>query len=90
MLFLFRYAHPLPTSDPFAASTTFYDQRIVSINFRGELTFIVVYYSPLFVTWKTGADKKLRGCIGTFTAMSVNKGLSEYAIQRYFLHYEIK
>lgn len=28
-------------------------------------------------------DKKLRGCIGTFTAMSVNKGLSEYAIQRY-------
>ena len=90
MLFLFRYADTLFTSDPTATSSSLYDQRIVSICCRGKLIFIVVCYSPLFVTWKTGADKKLRGCIGTFTAMSVNKGLSEYAIQRYFLHYEIQ
>lgn len=35
---------------------------------------------PLFVTWKIGRDKRLRGCIGTFTAMHLHSGLREYAI----------
>jgi uncharacterized protein (TIGR00296 family) len=35
---------------------------------------------PLFVTWKIGKEKRLRGCIGTFSAMSLHSGLREYAI----------
>lgn len=35
---------------------------------------------PLFVTWKIGKDKRLRGCIGTFSAMDLHSGLREYAI----------
>lgn len=35
---------------------------------------------PLFVTWKIGRDKRLRGCIGTFTALQLHSGLREYAI----------
>lgn len=35
---------------------------------------------PLFVTWKIGKDRRLRGCIGTFTAMRLHSGLREYAI----------
>jgi len=35
---------------------------------------------PLFVTWKTGRDHRLRGCIGTFTAINLHSGLREYAI----------
>lgn len=36
---------------------------------------------PLFVTWTTGKDKRLRGCIGTFTATNLHAGLRDYAIQ---------
>uniref|UniRef100_A0A8C6WCA9 AMMECR1 domain-containing protein n=1 Tax=Nannospalax galili TaxID=1026970 RepID=A0A8C6WCA9_NANGA len=35
---------------------------------------------PLFVTWKTGWDKRLRGCIGTFSAMNLHSGLREYTL----------
>lgn len=35
---------------------------------------------PLFVTWKIGHDHRLRGCIGTFTAMRLHKGLKEYTL----------
>ncbi|KAM8966024.1 nuclear protein AMMECR1-like [Sarcophilus harrisii] len=35
---------------------------------------------PLFVTWKTGQDKRLRGCIGTFSAMNLHLGLKEYTL----------
>lgn len=34
---------------------------------------------PLFVTWKVGREKRLRGCIGTFNALSLHAGLREYA-----------
>ncbi|KAK2181426.1 hypothetical protein NP493_399g01026 [Ridgeia piscesae] len=37
-------------------------------------------FSPLFVTWKIGRDRRLRGCIGTFTAMNLHSGLREYAV----------
>lgn len=37
-------------------------------------------YYPLFVTWKIGKDKKLRGCIGTFNEMELHEGLREYAV----------
>uniref|UniRef100_A0A914UM69 AMMECR1 domain-containing protein n=1 Tax=Plectus sambesii TaxID=2011161 RepID=A0A914UM69_9BILA len=37
---------------------------------------------PLFVTWKLGRDKKLRGCIGTFNSTGLHHGLREYAITR--------
>lgn len=35
---------------------------------------------PLFVTWKAGTSKRLRGCIGTFTPLNLHKGLKEYAL----------
>jgi hypothetical protein len=35
---------------------------------------------PLFVTWKIGRDHKLRGCMGTFSAKKLHKGLAEYSI----------
>ncbi|XP_047497216.1 uncharacterized protein CG5902-like isoform X3 [Penaeus chinensis] len=34
---------------------------------------------PLFVTWKLGKDKRLRGCMGTFSHISLHAGLREYA-----------
>ena len=42
--------------------------------------------SPLFVTWKIGRDRHLRGCIGTFAAVHLHSGLAEYAITRYVCH----
>lgn len=39
---------------------------------------------PLFVTWKLGKDKRLRGCIGTFNAMNLHHGLREYAVTSAF------
>lgn len=39
----------------------------------------LVLNSPLFVTWKLGRGKRLRGCIGTFNSMDLNLGLREYA-----------
>lgn len=39
---------------------------------------------PLFVTWKIGKDRKLRGCIGTFNSMSLHSGLREYAVTSAF------
>ncbi|XP_067944057.1 AMMECR1-like protein [Watersipora subatra] len=35
---------------------------------------------PLFVTWNTGRERHLRGCIGTFTPLKLHQGLKEYAI----------
>lgn len=35
---------------------------------------------PLFVTWKMGREKKLRGCIGTFSALPLHEGLREYCL----------
>ncbi|XP_023340950.1 uncharacterized protein CG5902 [Eurytemora carolleeae] len=35
---------------------------------------------PLFVTWKIGKEKRLRGCIGTFSEMDLHTGLREYSI----------
>ncbi|TKR71716.1 hypothetical protein L596_019267 [Steinernema carpocapsae] len=39
---------------------------------------------PLFVTWKKGQAKHLRGCIGTFSNLSLRKGLPEYACNSAF------
>ncbi|XP_021351300.1 AMME syndrome candidate gene 1 protein-like [Mizuhopecten yessoensis] len=35
---------------------------------------------PLFVTWKIGSNRRLRGCIGTFSATNLHSGLREYAV----------
>ncbi|XP_054566064.1 AMMECR1-like protein [Eptesicus fuscus] len=35
---------------------------------------------PLFVTWRTGRDQRLRGCVGTFSAMNLHSGLREYTL----------
>lgn len=35
---------------------------------------------PLFVTWLIGREKRLRGCIGTFSPMDLAEGLKEYAL----------
>ena len=35
---------------------------------------------PLFVTWTTGKEKELRGCIGTFEKGKLEKKLREYAL----------
>ena len=34
---------------------------------------------PIFVTWTTGEDDELRGCIGTFQAQKLSKILGKYA-----------
>ena len=36
--------------------------------------------SPLFVTWNTGASRRLRGCIGTFEPQPLYEGLADYAL----------
>lgn len=36
---------------------------------------------PLFVTWVSGKNKRLRGCIGTFKATNLHLGLRDYAIE---------
>lgn len=33
---------------------------------------------PLFVTWTTGKEKELRGCVGTFAKDSLEKNLIQY------------
>lgn len=38
------------------------------------------FFSPLFVTWHIGRDRRLRGCIGTFSDMNLHSGLREYAL----------
>ncbi|XP_036290349.1 AMMECR1-like protein [Pipistrellus kuhlii] len=35
---------------------------------------------PLFVTWEAGRDQQLRGCMGTFSALSLHSGLRGYAL----------
>lgn len=35
---------------------------------------------PLFVTWYTGKNKDLRGCIGTFEKDNLEKNLAEYTL----------
>ncbi|XP_018493927.1 AMMECR1-like protein [Galendromus occidentalis] len=35
---------------------------------------------PLFVTWKVGLEKRLRGCIGTFIPTKLHNGLKDYAL----------
>jgi uncharacterized protein (TIGR00296 family) len=35
---------------------------------------------PLFVTWSVGREKRLRGCIGTFSPLNLHDGLKEYAL----------
>ena len=35
---------------------------------------------PLFVTWTTGKDKDLRGCIGTFVSNNLEKNLKKFAL----------
>ena len=37
------------------------------------------FNSPLFVSWFTGQDEELRGCIGTFTDQDVRMVLPKYA-----------
>lgn len=39
--------------------------------------------SPLFITWNIKdrfEELQLRGCIGTFSALPVDKGISEYSL----------
>ncbi|GIX86308.1 AMME syndrome candidate gene 1 protein homolog [Caerostris darwini] len=43
-----------------------------------------LHCSPLFVTWKIGKDRRLRGCIGTFNSMNLHSGLREYAVTSAF------
>ena len=39
---------------------------------------------PLFVTWTTGPNKNLRGCIGTFQSDNLESNLKEYALTAAF------
>lgn len=34
----------------------------------------------MFVTWKIGSDKRLRGCTGTFFSTPLHRGLSKFAL----------
>ncbi|KAG1672978.1 AMMECR1-like protein [Nymphon striatum] len=49
-----------------------------------DKAFCTCISDPLFVTWKIGKDKRLRGCIGTFSAMNLHLGLREYAVTSAF------
>ena len=53
--------------------------RNIPINFPLQRQF-----SPLFVTWKKGTHHHLRGCIGTFSNLSLPQGLREYAVTSAF------
>lgn len=44
---------------------------------------LLPHCSPLFVTWKIGNEKRLRGCIGTFNAIPLHVGLRDYALSRF-------
>jgi uncharacterized protein (TIGR00296 family) len=57
-------------------------QKPVSINVLYNNFFRI--RSPLFVTWHIGKDKRLRGCIGTFSAINLHSGIREYAITSAF------
>jgi uncharacterized protein (TIGR00296 family) len=46
----------------------------------GQVLTDFLLCSPLFVTWKIGRDQRLRGCIGTFSELSLHSGLKEYAL----------
>lgn len=40
-------------------------------------------FSPLFITWHTRSSRRaprLRGCIGSFEALPLHKGIAEYAL----------
>lgn len=56
--------------------------NLLELNWLIDPIFIF-HYSPLFVTWKIGRDKRLRGCIGTFSAMNLHSGLREYTLTRW-------
>lgn len=47
---------------------------------RHQITNSISIFSPLFVTWKTSRDQRLRGCIGTFSELNLHSGLKEYAL----------
>ena len=37
-------------------------------------------FSPIFVTWKIGKEKRLRGCIGTFNSNPLHSTLKEFTL----------
>ncbi|KAJ6637088.1 hypothetical protein Bhyg_09814 [Pseudolycoriella hygida] len=59
------------------------DAELNNLDVPNEPNFTNDAY-PLFVTWKIGQSKKLRGCIGTFSALNLHSGLKEYAITSAF------
>ncbi|XP_038671737.1 AMMECR1-like protein isoform X1 [Scyliorhinus canicula] len=89
VLYCHLYGFPLPrsprfTNDPYlscpgTASANFFQSSCIP---RGRSTSAPMSGSncPLFVTWKMGRDKRLRGCIGTFSAMNLHSGLREYTL----------
>lgn len=36
--------------------------------------------SPLFITWSKGKSMELRGCIGTFSPLELERGIRDYAL----------
>ncbi|KAF6199449.1 hypothetical protein GE061_007475 [Apolygus lucorum] len=36
---------------------------------------------PIFVTWEIGRDRRLRGCLGTFSPVELESGLRTYAVK---------
>ena len=55
---------------------------ILENEFHFEFFVKISFCSPLFVTWKKGRDRNLRGCIGTFSALRLHEGLREYSLTR--------
>lgn len=50
-----------------------------------QFTQIILFCSPLFVTWKkvvNGGEPRLRGCIGTLEARCLINGFKDYALNR--------
>ena len=85
VLLLFRCLVLSSVSNGPAQGPPFHQWFLVSIRiivmFK-HCEFMPFLFSPLFVTWKIGKERKLRGCIGTFNDMHLHQGLREYAITR--------
>ena len=76
----------LPHGRPVSTKSSLHQRRVVSEMFFFVCLLVratsVFDRSPLFVTWKIGRERRLRGCMGTFSAKRLHKGLAEYAVTR--------
>lgn len=60
-----------------------FDNIIAKLNNKSKPVILEKFKDlkfPLFVTWTTGKNKDLRGCIGTFASENLSTNLSNYSL----------